>query len=251
MVSRPGPDHDPTAYGRSIAEEYDAVYDGVLDTDATVAVLAELAEGGPVLEMGIGTGRLAVPLAARGLEVAGVEASELMVERLRAKPGGDRIPVVLGDFSAVEVPAEFALVVLAFNTIFALPDAKGQMACFANAARHLRPGGRFVLDAWVLDPARFADGSSVAVRYVTADRVSLDTARFDAVTSRMETVQVVLSDGAVRLFPANHTYVSPSELDLMAAAAGMRLESRWAGWDRSPYGPASRAHVSVYRRAGQ
>lgn len=244
------PEHDPEAYGRSIGEEYDALYDDVLDTETTVAVLAALAEGGPVLEMGIGTGRLALPLAARGLEVAGIEASPVMVERLRGKPGGEHIPVVLGDFAEVRVPGEFALVVLAFNTVFALPTEDAQVACFENAARHLRPGGRFVVDSWVLDPARFADGAGVSVRYVTGDRLSLDAGRLDAAASRMETVQVVLSEGRVRLFPANHRYVGPPELDLMARLAGLRLEARWAGWDRAPFGPASRIHVSIYRRPG-
>ncbi len=245
------PEHDPEAYGRSIGEEYDALYDDdVLDTESTVAVLADLAEGGPVLEMGIGTGRLALPLVARGLSLAGIEASEVMVERLRAKPGAEGIPVVVGDFAEARVPGEFALVLLAFNTIFALPTDDAQVACFENAARHLRPGGRFVVDSWVLDPTRFADGAAVSVRYVTGDRLSLDTGVLDAGESRMETVQVVLSEGRVRLFPANHHYVGPRELDLMARAAGFGLEHRWAGWDRAPFGPTSRSHVSVYRLPG-
>ena len=245
------PEHDPEAYGRSIGEEYDALYDDVLDTETTVAVLAALAEGGPVLEMGIGTGRLALPLVARGLELAGIEASDVMVERLRAKPGGEGIPVVVGDFAEARLPGEFALAVLAFNTIFALPTEDAQVACFENAARHLRAGGRFVVDSWVLDPTRFADGAAVSVRYLTGDRLSLDTGVLDAAASRMETVQVVLSEGRVRLFPANHRYVGPPELDLMARFAGFRLEHRWAGWDRAPFGPLSRAHVSVYRLPGQ
>jgi SAM-dependent methyltransferase len=240
------PEHDPEAYGRSIGEEYDALYDDVLDTESTVAVLAGLAAGGPVLEMGIGTGRLALPLAARGLAVAGIEASPVMVERLRAKPGGEGIPVVVGDFAEARVPGEFALVVLAFNTMFALPSEDAQVACFENAARHLRPGGRFVVDSWVLDPGRFADGAAVSVRYLTDDRVSLDTGVLDPTAARMETVQVVLSEGRVRLYPANHCYAGPRELDLMARVAGLRLEDRWAGWDRAPFGVGSRTHVSVY-----
>lgn len=243
------PEHDPEAYGRSIGEEYDALYDDVLETESTVAVLADLAEGGPVLEMGIGTGRLALPLAARGLGVAGIEASQVMVERLRAKPGGDRIPVVVGDFAKARVPGEFALVVLAFNTIFALPDQDAQVACLRNAARHLRPGGRFVVDSWVLDPALFADGAAVGLRYLTDDRLSLDVGVLHGEASPMETVQVVFSEGRVRLFPANHRYVGPRELDLIARLAGLRLDARWAAWDRAPFGPGSRAHVSVYRLA--
>lgn len=240
------PEHDPEAYGRSIGDEYDALYD-ILDTEATVAVLDELAGAGPVLEMGIGTGRLALPLAARGREVAGIEASPLMVERLRAKPGGERIPVVVGDFAEARVRGAFTLVVLAFNTIFALPSEDAQVDCFGNAARHLGPGGRFVVDAWVLDAARFSAGAAAGVRYLTGERLSLDVGVLDPPASRMETVQVVLSEGRVRLFPANHRYVGPPELDLMARIAGFRLEHRWAGWDRSPFGPVSRAHVSVYR----
>ncbi len=240
-------EHDPEAYGRSIGEEYDALYEDVLDTESQVALLADLAEEGPVLEMGIGTGRLALPLAARGLDVAGIEASQVMVERLRAKAGGERIPVVVGDFAEAQVPGPFALVVLAFNTIFALPTDDAQLDCFRNAARHLRPGGRFVVDAWILDATRFSDGPAVAVRYLTDDRLSLDTGLLDPAGARMETVQVVLSDGRVRLYPANHRYVGPRELDLMAHLAGFRLEDRWAGWDRAPFGTGSRAHVSVYR----
>jgi SAM-dependent methyltransferase len=240
--------HDPTAYGASIAEEYDALYEGVMDTDVAVDRLAELASGGPVLELGVGTGRLALPLAAQGLAVHGVEASPPMVERLRMKPGGTRIPVTVGDFTDVRVPGTFALVVLAFNTIFALPGEDAQAACFHTAARHLGPGGRFVVEAWVLDPGRFVDRSAVSVRHVTADRLSLDAARIDGAGERMETVQVVFADGGVRLFPANHTYVGPRELDVMARSAGLHREHRWAGWDRRPYQLGNRSHVTVYRK---
>lgn len=245
--------HDPTAYGASIAEEYDELYEGVLDTETTVARLADLAGGGPILEMGIGTGRLALPLAARGLAVVGIEASPAMVDLLRSKPGADRISVTVGDFAEVVVPGPFALVVLAFNTVFALPSDEAQVACFANAARHLAPGGRFVVDAWVLAPENFVDGASVGVRYVAPDRLSLDTAvlrasPIDDGGQNVRTVQVVLSEGKVRLFPAHHRYAGPAELDLMARAAGLRLEHRWAGWDRTPFTAGSRAHVSVYRK---
>ena len=240
--------HDPTAYGASIADEYDTLYEGVLDTEVAVDRLAELAGAGPILELGIGTGRLALPLAARGVAVHGVEASPAMVERLRAKPAGADIPVTLGDFTDVTVPGRFSLVVLAFNTVFALPSEDAQVACFHAAARHLGPGGRFVVEAWVLDPGRFVDGTAVGVRLLTADRLSLDTARLHPGGERVETVQVVFGDGAVRLFPANHTYVGPRELDLMARSAGLRREHRWAGWDGRPFDVGSRAHVSVYRK---
>lgn len=242
------PGHDPTAYGASIADEYDTLYEGVMDTQVAVDRLAQLAAGGPVLELGIGTGRLALPLAARGLEIHGVEASPAMVERLRTKPGGADIPVVLGDFTDVSVPRSFSLVVLAFNTIFALPGEDAQLACFRTAARHLRPGGRFVVEAWVLEPGRFVDRARVSVRHLTADRLSLDTALVEGGGERMQTVQVVFGEQGPRLFPANHTYAGPRELDLMARAAGFEREERWAGWDRRPFDLASRGHVTVYRR---
>ncbi|MGI9033391.1 MAG: class I SAM-dependent DNA methyltransferase [Acidimicrobiales bacterium] len=247
------PDHDPTAYGSSIAHDYDALYDDVLDTEAAVGCLAELAGGGPVLELGIGTGRLALPLAATGVPVAGVDASPAMVELLAAKPGAERVAVVVGDFASVAVPGSFSLVVLAFNTVFALPTADAQVACFANAARHLAPGGRFVVEAWVLDRGDFVEGASVGLRYVAGDRVSLDVALLDESALRsggqnVHTTQVVLSDGRVRLFRASHRYVGPDELDQMARGGGLVLEHRWAGWDRAAFGPGCRGHVSVYRK---
>lgn len=241
--------HDPTAYGESTAADYDDLYEGVLDTATAVGCLASLAGGGPILELGIGTGRLALPLVARGFTVHGVEASPAMVDLLRAKPGGTDLPVTVGDFTDVVVPGEaFSLVVLTFNTIYALPTEDAQVACFATAARHLRRGGRFVVEAWVPDPGRFVDGAAVNVRSVAPERLSLDTALIDPGPQHMETVQVVLDEGRVRLFPANHRYASPAELDLMARMAGMGREHRWAGWDRSPYQAGGRAHVSVYRR---
>ncbi len=241
-------DYDPTVYGAKIADDYDRLYDGLLDTDEAVACLAELAGGGPVLELGIGTGRLALPLAARGLTVRGVESSPAMVDQLRARPGGADIDVFVGDFADVAVPGPFALVVLALNTIFALPSQDAQVACFVNAASHLGPGGRFVIEAWVPDPSRFVGGSAVTVRRLRADHVSLDVAQLDPVSQRMTTTQVSLRDGEVRLYPANHRYAWPAEFDLMARLAGLALEHRWGGWDRRPFTDVSAAHVSVYRR---
>jgi SAM-dependent methyltransferase len=240
-------DYDPTSYGARIAAEYDDVYEEVLATEPAVSCLAELAEGGPVLELGVGTGRLALPLQASGLAVHGVDASEAMVDRLRAKPGGERMPVTIGDFAEVSVPGRFSLVVLAINTVFALPNQDAQVRCFQNAARHLVPGGRFVVEAWIPDLAQFVDGQSVRPRSVAGDRVALVVARHHPAEQRMSTTQVHLSDEGVRLYPANHRYAWPAELDLMGRLAGFRLEHRWADWDRTPFGDQSRAHVSVYR----
>ena len=242
--------YDPTEYGANIADDYDELYDDVLgDAGAAVACMAELAGGGAVLELGIGTGRLALPLARAGVEVHGVDASEDMLARLRAKPGGAEIPVVAGDFSDVSVPGTFSLVVLAANTIFALPDQDAQVRCFANAASHLAPDGRFVVEAWIPDPIDFARGPTVRARAVSSARVALVVAEHDPVGQRIETTQVHLSPSGVRLHPVNHRYAWPSELDLMARLAGLRLQQRWSGWDRAPFGADSTSHVSVYEQA--
>jgi SAM-dependent methyltransferase len=238
--------YDPTAYGTEIADEYDELYEDMFETDTAVACLTELAAGGPVLELGIGTGRLALPLARTGLEVHGVEASEEMVALLRAKPGGADIPVVVGDFAEVSVPGTFSLVILAVNTIYALPDQDAQVRCFANAASHLAPGGRFVLDAWVPDVVQFRDGPSVRPRSISDKRVALVLAEHDPVRQRINTTQVHLRNTGVRLHAVNHRYAWPSELDLMARLAGLRLRHRWAWWDKAPFVAASTTHVSVY-----
>lgn len=238
---------DPTLYGAGIADDYDDLY-ADLDTSGAVQRLADLAEGGPVLEFGIGTGRLALPLMERGIEVHGVEASDEMVAKLRTKPLGDRVRVIDGDFCHVEAGADFALVVLAFNTIFALPDQQAQVRCFACAARHLRPGGRFVLEAWVPDIGAFRHNRAVRPRIQRADAISVEVAELDPVHQIMRTTQTVMRNGSVRLYPANHRYAWPAELDLMAQLAGMRLTDRWQDWKGAPFTENSRDHISVYER---
>ncbi|MDQ3897610.1 MAG: class I SAM-dependent methyltransferase [Actinomycetota bacterium] len=241
-------EHDPTAYGRRIADEYDEHYEGHWDTEGAVERLAELAGAGPVLELGVGTGRLALPLADRGLEVHGLDSSEDMLDRLRRKPGADRLKLWTGDFVEIDVPGAFSLVVLAINTIFALPDQDSQVRCFEAAARRLGPGGRFAVEAWIPQLERFTTGAAVSVRILREDRVSLDIARIDPVTQRMETTQVSFTDGDVRLYPANHRYAWPSELDLMGRLGGLELETREEDWRRTPFTAHSPTHVSVYRK---
>ena len=241
-------DFDPAAYGASgIADVYDDLYQEAWDTESAVARLAELADGGPVLELGIGTGRLALPLAAGGLEVHGVDASPAMVDALRTKPGGDAIPVSVGDFSTVDAGTGFTLVVLAVNTIFALPDQRAQVACFANAARHLRPGGAFVVEAWVPDLQPFHRNRLVRQRIMRDDVISIETVELDPVRQMMRTTQAVLTNGSVRLYPANHRYAWPAELDLMGELGGFDRESRWEDWTGTPFDADSVGHVTVYR----
>ncbi|HEX8771385.1 MAG TPA: class I SAM-dependent methyltransferase [Acidimicrobiales bacterium] len=239
---------DPTVYGASgIAEEYDDLYENEWETDAAVDRIAQLAADGKVLELGIGTGRLAVPLVGRGIEVHGVDASAEMVDKLRKKPGGDGIPIVIGDFANVDAGRGFSLVVLAVNTIFALPDQHAQVACFVNAARHLAPGGRFVVEAWVPDISAFRHNRLVRPRVMRGDTISIETAELDPVAQMIRTTQTVLTNGSVRLYPADHRYAWPAELDLMAQLGGFHSEARWANWSGAPFTGESRAHVSVYR----
>jgi SAM-dependent methyltransferase len=241
-------DFDPTAYGASgIAETYDEMYATEWQTEPAIDRIVELAEGGTVLEFGIGTGRLAVPLVALGVEVHGVDGSADMVSKLRGKPGGDGIPVTIGDFADADAGRGFALVVLAVNTIFALPDQRAQVDCFRNAARHLAPAGRFVIEAWVPDIGGFRHNRMVRPRILRSGMVSIETAELDQAAQIIRTTQAVFTDGSVRLFPANHRYAWPAELDLMAELAGMHREHRWADWSRAPFTADGRSHVSVYR----
>lgn len=241
-------DFDSSAYGSSgIADEYDEMYAHEWQTTEAVECLVDLADGGPVLEFGIGTGRLALPLLERGVEVHGVDGSAEMASKLREKPGGDRIPVVVGNFAQADAGRDFALVLLAVNTIFALPDQDAQVQCFRNAARHLAPSGRFVVEAWVPDVGAFRNNRLVRPRILQPERMSIEAAELDQVTQTMRTTQAVFAEGSVRLYPANHRYAWPSELDLMAQLAGLHREERWADWTRAPFTAESRAHVSVYR----
>ena len=237
---------DAAAYGRTIADIYDDLVER-LPTGPAVERVFLLAQGGPVLEFGIGTGRLALPLAARGLTVAGVDGSADMLAVLRDKPGGDRIPVTVGDFSEVRVEGRFALVLLVFNTVFALPSQDAQVRCFRNAAAHLRPGGRFVVEAWVPDPGAFRDRTALRLLSLGEDEVVVEAARLSPAGQFMHTTRLRMTPDGLRLLPANHRYAWPCELDLMARLAGMEREHRWADWSGAPFTDDSRAHVSVYR----
>jgi SAM-dependent methyltransferase len=240
--------HDPSAYGDHVGDDYDALYARLPDTGAAVERLAQLAGGGTVLEFGVGTGRLALGLVERGVEVAGIEGSEAMVEQLRAKPRGDEVDVVVGDFASAGLDRTFAVVFVALNTVFALADRDAQLACFANAARHLDAGGAFVVEAFVLRPDQLDGAWSISPRLVEADHVELELSRYDAARSRIDRTLVHLRSEGTTIVPVVDVYASPGELDLMASAAGLRLRSRWEDWAGSPFGSGSARHVSVYER---
>jgi SAM-dependent methyltransferase len=235
-------------YGDRWAEIYDEFHADLawLQTEPATETLAELAGAGPVLELAIGTGRLALPLAERGVDVHGVDASEEMVARLRAKPGGDRIPVTMGDFGDVPVDGRYRLIFVAFNTLFGLRSQEDQLRCFRNVAAHLSEGGAFAIEAFVPDVTRFERGQRTAAVKVELDEVVLEVSQHDPVAQRVTSQQVRLTEGGVRLFPVVIRYAYPSELDLMAELAGLRLRDRWQSWRREPFTAASERHVSVY-----
>lgn len=241
--------YDPAAYGEHVAADYDELYSAIPDTDEAVATLAELAGAGPLLEMGIGTGRLARPLRERGIDVHGIEASPSMVAELRKLPGGENIPVAVGSFADAELPGErFSVVVLALHTIFGLPTEDEKIRCFANAERHLAEGGLFVVEATVLDVGALRRGQAVIPRFTSADRVELQVLRYDAATQDLETTNVHLSSEGVRLNGFTNAYASPRELDLMARLGGLRLRERWGSWRRDAFDADSARHVSIYAR---
>jgi SAM-dependent methyltransferase len=236
-------------FGEREAAVYDAHVAEMFDPKVVTPVvetLAGFAGGGAVLEMGIGTGRIALPLAQRGVHVQGIDASAAMVARLRAKPGNDVIDVTIGDFATTRVDGRFALVYLIFNTIFNLKTQDEQVACFQNAAEHLESGGHFVIELGVPDLQRLAPGQDVFVYSVDARTMSFDV--YDVVTQHLTSNHFVVDDGRVSSYPVEGRYAWPSELDLMARLAGMRLGERWGGWNREPFTSVSRSHVSVYAK---
>ncbi|MCZ7378509.1 class I SAM-dependent methyltransferase [Micromonospora sp. WMMC250] len=236
---------DPGLFGRLWAAEYDGP--GNPDPMPAVDFLADLADGGPVLELAIGTGRVALPLAERGLAVHGVEASEEMVAHLRAKPGGDRIPVVIADMADVPVDGEFRLAYLVFNTLFNLVDAERQADCFRNVARVLSPGGAFVIETFVPDPRSFDRDEQVRVWDVTEDSATIRLHKYDRPAQRFIRQTITFDSDGVHLKPFAMRYAWPHQIDAMAQQAGLRLTERYADWQRRPFQADSPSHISVYR----
>ncbi|NHO85240.1 class I SAM-dependent methyltransferase [Micromonospora sp. CMU55-4] len=237
---------DPGLFGRLWADTYDGP--GNPDPAPAVDFLAPLAEGGPVLELAVGTGRVALPLAARGLTVEGVEASPEMVAHLRAKPGGADLPVTIGDMADVPVAGPYRLVFLVFNTLFNLVSEERQAACFRNVARVLAPGGAFVIETFVPDPADFDRDEQVQVREVTEDSATIRVHRYDRAAQTFVRQTVTFDASGVHLKPFAMRYAWPEQVDELAERAGLRLTERYADWDRSPFDAGSRSHISVYRR---
>ncbi len=240
----------PDSYGDGFADVYDDWYGALPGLGDTVRTVRRLADGGPVLELGCGTGRLAIPLAELGTEVHGLDASAAMLDRLRTKTGGDGVTVHLGDMAEVEVgdAGPFAVVFVAFNTLFNLPSEALQRRCFAQVAARLTPGGRFAVECFVPGDAPDTIRDAVEVHTLDAARVVLRISRQDPVASTLSGQHVEFTEsGGVRLRPWHLRYGTPEDLDHFAAEAGMHLEARWADWSGRPFDGESTAHVSVYR----
>lgn len=219
------------------------------DEAAAVAFLERHAGPGPALELGIGTGRIALPLAARGIRVDGIDLSQAMVDQLRTRPGGDQLAVTIGDFADVAVSGSYRLIYVVFNTLFNVLTQDDQVRCFENVAAHLTNDGVFVVEAYV--PTflhQLTNHQYVQAEAITVDGIRLDVLRHDPATQMIAESHVSLSAAGVGLNPVVQRYAWPSELDLMARIAGMRLKARWGGWQQEPFDIHSQLHVSVYGR---
>jgi SAM-dependent methyltransferase len=235
-------------YGERIAESYDELYPPLSTNDPMVESLAKLAGSGPVLELGIGTGRVALPLASNGLTVHGIDVSEAMIKRLQAKPGGASIPVTIGDFANVNVAGRYSLIYVVFSTFFALTSQEEQVRCFANCASHLDAGGTFLIEAFRPDLTRFTRDQNVSAVHVGTDCVFFDVTRHDPVEQVLTAQRLHVTTSGLKICPVQLRYAWPSELDLMATLAGFRLRSRSGGWRGEPYVAASGMHISVYTK---
>ena len=243
--------HEDGYFDERIAATYDddaAIFDAKV-IDPVVDFLVDLAGRGRALEFGVGTGRIALPLARQGVSVHGIDVSKAMVARLRAKPGGADIGVTIGDFSATSVDGRFSVAYLVFNTINNLTTQVEQVACFRNAAAHLEPGGCFVIEVGVPRLQRLPPGETILAFRVSETRWGID--EYDVVTQGLTSHHLKIVDGSAERFSVPFRYVWPAELDLMAQLAGMTLRERWGGWRREPFTSSSASHISVWEKPTQ
>jgi len=235
--------YDSSTYGDRWADVYDEWAAKHLATAGEVEFLAELARGGRALELGVGTGRIAIPLVERGIDVVGIDASDRMIEKLRAKT--DRVAIVKGEMADVAAEGEFDLVYAVFNTFFAMLSQDAQVRCFVNVADRLEADGVFVIQAFVPDLTRFERGQRVQALEVDADRTSIAASLLDPVAQTITTQNIDVLDGDMRMLPTKLRYAWPSELDLMARLAGLRLRERYESFERRPFTAASQGQLST------
>ncbi len=237
-------------FDERIAATYEAKWPHLFEpavVDPAVDFLADLARSGTALELGIGTGRLALPLSRRGIRVHGIDLSPAMIAQLRTKPGADSIGVTIGDFATATVNQTFGLAYLVRNTIMNLTTQDGQVACFGNVASHLEPGGCFVIEVIVPDLQRLPPGETVRAFTVTPQHLGFD--EYDIAAQRLTSHHYWTGDGQLETFAAPFRYIWPPELDLMARLAGMTLRERWSSWTREPFTSDSRSHISVWHKS--
>ena len=245
------PEFDSRSYGKAVARTFDTLYPEVPKDDPMVQALAGWAGHGPALELGIGTGRVAIPLALRGVRVDGIDVSAEMLTRLRSKAGKAPVRAYVGDMADFRLNRSYPLIYVVFNTFFQLASAEGQANCFAAAARHLDPGGMFVLQVFFPDLTRYHHGQSTMTRAVGAGSVELECSRLDLAEQTIRQHHVSLSTRGVRMVPVELRYVWPNEMDLMARCAGLRLKGRWGGWEQEPFTSDTRGmYVVAYEKSG-
>ena len=236
-------------FDERIAQRYDATSQDMFEpavVDPAVDLLADLAGKGDALELGVGTGRIALPLRRRGVRVHGIDLSPAMVAQLQAKPGADAVGVTIGDFATTRVDGKFRLAYLVYNTITNLTTQDEQVECFRNVAAHLEPGGCFVIEVFVPILQRLPPGETFRTFYRSPSRLSFD--EYDVATQILYSHHYRFVDDSYEVFSAPYRYVWPSELDLMARLAGMSLRDRWSGWEGEPFTSASTTHVSVWEK---
>lgn len=239
-------EYTDSTYGELIADQYDTLYS---DIDPNlVDRLLELSSGGKTLELGIGTGRIAIPLSNRGVEIHGIDASQAMLEKLRSKGKGRSIPVKMCSFAEFDMEEKYEFIFIVFNTFFGLLTQKEQISCFKSVSKSLRPGGKFLIEAFVPDLSRFDKGQAIRTSHVSTDGVRLECSQHDLATQTVVSQLVMIGKPGVNLYPVNIRYAWPSELDLMAELANLRLTERWGGWDKQPFTSSSTFHISIYEK---
>jgi len=237
-------EYSESTYGESIAEIYDQWYAEFDPT--TISTLVDLAHGGRALELGIGTGRIAIPLHQAGIEVHGIDASQTMLTELRNKPNSENILVTLADFADVDVEGQFDLIYVVFNTFFALPTQDEQIRCFNNVANHLSPNGFFLIRAFIPDMARYVDNQTVRTVAIGDDGFRLEATQIDPLLQQINSQLIYFSAEGMRMYPVKIRYAWPSELDLMAKLAGLSLQHRWGNWRKDDLTIEDGKHISVY-----
>ncbi len=236
--------YDESTYGDRIANTYDKFYSEY--DPALIELLFELAGNGPVLELGIGTGRIALPLQKKGVIVQGIDASPAMIQKLRSKPQGDKIEVLTGSFAQFSLDERFQLVYVVFNTFFGLLTQTDQVQCFRSVSDHLLPDGLFLIEAFVPDLSRFIDHQTVRAVNQSEDVVQFDVSQVDPVSQQVTSQHISLSNAGNEMYPVKLRYAWPSELDLMAQLAGLSLNHRWGSWYKEEFTKHSTKHISVY-----